>query len=99
MDLIGIAVEARRTKALALVVTAWATDVDANPTCSTVEARLSALLEAWHLNLCTLDLQRLALIDMLPAEVNTDVTMHMDMLEYDTLQKLRHSFSITPRCF
>ena len=29
------------------------------------------------------DLEHLALIDMLPAEVNTYVTMHMDMPEYD----------------
>ena len=36
------------------------------------------------------DLERLTLIDMLPAEVNTYVTMHLDVPEYDILQKLRH---------
>ena len=35
------------------------------------------------------DLERLALIDMLPAEVITSVTMHMDLPEFDTLQKLK----------
>ena len=35
------------------------------------------------------DLEGLALVDMLPAEINIYVTMHMDLPEYDTLQKLR----------